>query len=102
MKLGQYALAYIDGKECPLTNTLYQRWKAAPSTFIVDGTEYNKITKHSTTSPAKYRKSIWYTFADGSNIEVLAEEDWRPKREPVGVCWRSVKTWYEITQEATE
>lgn len=99
MKLGQFVVAYIDGRECTLGNQLYQCWKSKPSTFIVDGQTYNKIVKHSTTVVAKAKKTRWYTFTDGSMFEVLEEEDWKPNQPIDSICWRSIKTWFEILNE---
>lgn len=96
MKLGQFVVAAIGDKDCTLTNQLYQVWKSNQQPFTVAGVKYTSIKKHSTSAVAKAVKTRWYTFVDGSSMEVLDSEDYKPRKEIESLCWRSVKTWFEV------
>lgn len=94
MKLGQYCTATIADKTCTLTNQLLQTWKSNPRPFLIDGIEYTKLTKKSTTVSSRAVKTRWFTFADGTMIEVLESDSYMPRKDVEAIAYRSVKTWY--------
>lgn len=94
MTLGQFCTAEVNGKQVNLSNSIYQSYKVNPQPFTVDGIQYTSIKKHSTQVLSKAVKTKWYTFTDGSMMEVVSGEDYTPQREVESVCWRSIKTWF--------
>lgn len=96
LALGQFCIAQIGDKTCTLTNQLLQTWKSNPRPFTIDGVEYTKLTKKSTTVPSKAVKTRWFTYSDQTSIEVVEGSDYEPHKDIEAVAYRTVRTWYIV------